>query len=121
MIRGAKNALKPQKPVRKFVLSLKSSNKEKTEEMINERNDIQYDKFGAKTFVKYGNETETRYTYNPLNLRLNLQEQKTFKAVPIVDAGTGETSTLYMSQSSSISYTYDAKGNIIPPSGASLT
>jgi len=76
-------------------------------------NDIQYDKFGAKTFIQYGNNAETRYTYDPLNLRLILQEQTTFKPYSAIMAGTGgETSTIYLPATSNISYTYDAKGNI---------
>jgi len=35
---------------------------------------LQYDKFGAKILINHGNNILTRYSYDPQNLRLELQE-----------------------------------------------
>ena len=40
-------------------------------------NDIQYNKFGAKTSVMYGNGTRTDYTYYPKTQRLAQNAVKT--------------------------------------------
>ncbi len=65
---------------------------------FNKVNDVKYNKFGAKTLVKYGNNLTTTYSYNPQNLRLSTQNIVNNTTVPIN----------YMH----VSYTYDPKGNI---------
>ncbi|MDD3280666.1 MAG: RHS repeat-associated core domain-containing protein, partial [Bacteroidales bacterium] len=55
-----------------------------------------YDKFGDKTWMGYGNNVKTSYTYNPLNLRLTNITVK------------NQQQTQY----SSMDYTYDVKGNV---------
>ncbi len=64
---------------------------------------IEYDKFGAKTRVEYGNNMTTKYSYNPLNLRLTNQNLS-------IKRTSGQL--FWLEDYLNTSYMYDPKGNI---------